>query len=110
MNKNLIDMYGELSQQIKALEEKQKELKEKITKEGVGTYRGDRFELTVYETVRETYNPRKVLNKIGQANFMKVISVSASKVKQYIDPMTLQKMVESVKTSTSIRVKELDKK
>jgi hypothetical protein len=63
---NLIDQYGQIDQQIKALETQKAEIKKELLVKGLGKHEGTQFFIEVQEYNRENISAvlvRKVLSK-----------------------------------------------
>ena len=62
----ICDAFGELKAQIAALELKLKPLKDQLASLGQGAYEGEKFRITVSESVRSTLDMEAVRAKLSQ--------------------------------------------
>lgn len=64
-NMTTVDQLGTLQAEILALQSQEKELKDELKLEGVGTYEGDLYDATVYDSERKTTAWKKIATKLG---------------------------------------------
>lgn len=95
----LIDLYGEADAMEKAGASRKKEVKKELGDLEAGTYYGNLYEITVSDVPKLILNPMKVFKKIGDKLFMKVVTVSIEKLKEFMIPADIDKCVESSTTT-----------
>ena len=64
-NLTLADQLGNLQAEIEAMQKQERELKDSLIDEGLGTYEGDLYDATVYESDRKTVAWKRVAEKLG---------------------------------------------
>jgi hypothetical protein len=64
-NLTTIDQLGNLQAEIAALQTQEKSLKDDIKAEGVGTFEGDLYDATVFDSERKTVAWQKIAKKLG---------------------------------------------
>ncbi len=69
-NMTTADQLGSLQAEILALQSQEKDLKDELKLEGVGTYEGDLYDVTVYDSERKTTAWQKIARKLGATNQM----------------------------------------
>jgi len=64
-NMTTIDQLGTLQAEIAALQSQEKSLKDELKAEGVGTFEGDLYDATVFDSERKTVAWQKIAKKLG---------------------------------------------
>jgi hypothetical protein len=61
----LADQLGNLQAEIEAMQTQERELKDALIEEGLGTHEGDLYDATVYESERKNVAWKRVAEKLG---------------------------------------------
>ena len=69
-NMTLADQLGELQARMAELAAEERELKDKLIDEGVGTHEGDLFNATVVESIRKTTAWKAIAKKLNASTQM----------------------------------------
>ena len=77
-NMTLADQLGVLQAEIAVLEAQESDLKELLKAEGVGTYEGDLYDATVFDSERKTTAWKKIAEKLGASAQMVAGNTTAS--------------------------------
>lgn len=64
-NMTTVDQLGNLQAEIAALQTQEKDLKDELKAEGVGTYEGDLYDATVYDSERKNTAWKSIATKLG---------------------------------------------
>lgn len=64
-NMTLADQLGNLQAEIEAMRAQERELKDALIDEGLGTYEGDLYDATVFESDRPTTAWKAIATKLG---------------------------------------------
>ncbi len=64
-NMTLADQLGNLQAEIEAMQTQERELKDALIEEGLGTHEGDLYDATVYESERKNVAWKRVAEKLG---------------------------------------------
>ena len=102
--KQLIDQYGKLDEEIKELEKKKKVIKKKLDKLEVGIHMGEKYAVIIAEVERVEYDVRKVAKRLKR-DTLKVVSVVAKELKKYIPEIELPQYVKKTSSYKKISVK-----
>lgn len=69
-NMTTVDQLGTVQAEIAELKARETELKDELKAEGVGTYEGDLFDATVYDSERKTTAWKRIAEKLGATKQM----------------------------------------
>lgn len=69
-NMTLADQLGTLQAEMEALKKQEADLKAELKAEGVGTYEGDLYDATVYDSERPTTAWKRIAEKLGASKQM----------------------------------------
>ena len=102
--KQLIDKFGELSEQIRELDEKRKKIRKELEKLEVGTHFGDKYQITIVEVESPEYDIEKVARRLKK-DTLKVVKVVPAELKKYIPEIELPRYVSKVSSRRKITPK-----
>lgn len=101
----LIDDYGSIDKEIKALTKTKEEIKKSLSDLKPGSYEGNQYILTIAETVNYSFSTEKIYEKLGKSKFLECVKVLTEKIKEFISPHDLQKFVEKTETTKRFIIK-----
>ena len=101
----LVDELGELRDQIAALQEKEKELKEALMDNVAPGEKvvGKVYQATIIEATKIVWDTDKVVQTLPKKTLKEVVKVTAD-IKNYLTPDKLEKVVAETRTETRVRV------
>lgn len=96
----LVDEYGELSDQIKALEKQKEAIKKKLQDSGVtqpGMYYGAAFSLELIESVSYEFDSAKAFDLLGKEKFILCSKIQKTKLDDVMVTADQQKIITGTK-------------
>jgi len=102
----LADLYGALDGRIKGLKKQLEVLKDEALErheKGKARIEGKVYDLEFIKSVSYEYDNKKIYKAIGVRKFLEVVKPVVKKLKEYLAPADLQRMI--VETKETVRVK-----
>ncbi len=105
--RQLIDRFGEISEQLKELEAEKERLRNLlIEKIGEGKHYGLHYSIDISKKVYRVISPAKTLKKLGAKDFLKVVSVNITELKKLLPDFEIAELVEGEKEGFVVSVKK----
>ena len=102
--KQLIDKFGQISEQITELEKKRKKIRKKLEELEVGTHFGDKYQITIVEVENSEYDVEKVARRLKK-DTLKVVKIVPAELKKYIPEVELPQYISKVSSYKRITPK-----